>query len=131
MIVDDEVSMRNLLSDFLSSQGYVVAAYASGAEALKSLNTALGSPPSAIITHLRMRPMSGMDFLGAVQRGFPKVPVLLFTGAANHEEKKEVLKSGAAHYLAKPFSLTVLKSILNKLAPPKECLPVEYRLVNE
>jgi len=121
-IVDDEPSMRNLLRDFLLSQGYQVELYASGAEALKSLNETAKELPFAVIAHVRMHPMNGLDLLANVRREHPEVPVFLFSGAGNPDEKITALKLGAAQYLAKPFSLTVLRALLNDLTVP-DALP--------
>lgn len=115
MIIDDESDMRTLLHDFFSSQGYMVHPFDSPEKALTALRTL--PAPAAIMSHVRMYPISGIDLLRVANRDFPQVPVFLFTGDANPEEKAKAFRLGASHYLAKPFSLTKLKHLLEASLP--------------
>jgi len=110
MVVDDETSMRALLRDFLSSQGYRVNCFASGGAALKAIQS--GRNPLALVSHVRMQPMDGLALLKNIRKDYPSLPVILYTGACSPKEKSHALDLGANGYLAKPFSLLTLKQIL-------------------
>ena len=114
VVVDDEELMRTLLSDFFSSQGYRVRCYSTGAAALKSLQE--DSIPAAVVADIRMIPMSGMDLLKKVKKDFPSLPVVLFTSAGNPEERDEALRSGASDYFTKPFALSDLRSVVERVS---------------
>lgn len=112
MVIDDLASMRDLVKDFLESQGYLVSCYSSVPVALRSLRE--GGLPDAVVSDIRMGPLDGMDLLRLIRDENPVIPVLLFTAFGSPEEKAESMKMGAAHYLTKPFELAVLKSSLER-----------------
>lgn len=118
MIVDDEELMRSLLRDFFTSQGYRVDCYATGAAALKAMQ----SEPalSAVVADIRMVPMNGMELLQKMKADRPQLPVVLFTSAGSPDERDEALRSGAATYLTKPFSLTDLQRVLDQLIQARD-----------
>lgn len=112
MVVDDEVLMRSLLQDFLTSQGYQVHCFATANAALKTLRDGK-KPFSAVIADIRMVPVNGMELLKRVKIDFPTLPVLLFTSAGTPEEREMALRSGAFHYFTKPFPLSDLRQIVD------------------
>lgn len=114
MVVDDETLMRVLLRDFFESQGYDVSCFATAAAALKSLKEGTTTPPSAILSDIRMTPMSGLELLTKVKIDFPLLPVVLFTSGGTPEEKEAALRSGAVHYFVKPFPLFELHQVIEK-----------------
>ncbi len=108
--------MVSLLGDFLRSQGFRVQAFTSGAAALAALSQSPTGFPGAVIAHLRMEPMDGLQLLSAIKRDYPQLPVVLFTGEGSHgDEAQAALRLGAAHCLTKPFSLAGLKDMLAEL----------------
>ncbi len=113
VVVDDEADMRNLLRDFLVSQGYAVRCY-STAEAAMAAVSAL-QLPHAIVADLRMEPIDGMTLLRDVKQQHPSVPVVLFSAAASPKERDEAYRIGATHFLAKPFPLSELARILSRI----------------
>lgn len=117
LVIDDEAAMRNLLRDFLTSQGFSVECYASPEEAIKALKKTIDLP-AAIISDVRMHPVDGIAFLKITKREFPTLPVILFTGEGNSDEKNTALKIGAANYLYKPFLLSNLMDSINQVVPP-------------
>lgn len=118
MVVDDEAPMQGLLKDFLESQGYQVSCYSSVGTVLKILQG--GSQVDAIVSDVRMSPISGLELLRMVKKDYPALPVLLFTAAGSTEECAQSLKMGAARYFIKPFPLTALKSSLQGLLVKKD-----------
>jgi DNA-binding response OmpR family regulator len=99
--------MRALLGDFLSAQGYQVTCFKSAVDAVVQIHQQ--EVPDIVVSDVRMNPMNGISFLRIAKRDHPELPILLYTGGRTHGEEDAVLKLGAAFYLVKPFSLTVLK----------------------
>jgi CheY-like chemotaxis protein len=78
LIVDDEPSMREAVSEILALKGYEVLTARDGLDALDRLVLFL---PDVIISDLMMPRMSGFEFLAVVRERFPQVPVIATSGA--------------------------------------------------
>jgi two-component system response regulator PilR (NtrC family) len=116
LIVDDERSMRELLSIMLRGEGYDVAAADGGAAALAVI---AGETFDLVITDLRMRGVDGLAVLRACKEHAPRTPVLVVTAFASTESAVDAMKLGAYDYVSKPFpldemSLTVAKALERK-----------------
>jgi DNA-binding NtrC family response regulator len=79
MVVDDEPHVREFLRDFLTSQRYEVAAFATGRQLLDAVPT---FQPDVIVMDMRMSGLSGAEVLAAVRRAGVTVPDILTSG--NH-----------------------------------------------
>ena len=77
LVVDDEASNRDLISDLLESEGYHVVMAQDGLDALNQLAVPL---PDVIISDLKMPRMSGFEFLAVVRRKYPDVPLIAISG---------------------------------------------------
>jgi DNA-binding NtrC family response regulator len=111
LVVDDEPLVRTMLAEALQRHGTEVVTAADGEEAL-ALFHEIRSP--LIFTDLRMPRVDGVALLRAVKAQSPETPVVVVTGHGSSDVVDQVLRDGAAHVLAKPFSLGDLKSILGK-----------------
>lgn len=77
LLVDDESSVREVVSAILMAHGYVVVAAKDGLDALHQLDELL---PDVLISDLKMPRMSGFELLAIVRRRFPHVPVIATSG---------------------------------------------------
>ena len=77
LLVDDEPSIRVVLSAVLRSGGYVVDLAEDGFGALRSIQAAI---PDLIISDLRMPNMNGFELLSVVRTKFPQMPVIAISG---------------------------------------------------
>jgi len=77
LVVDDEPSLRGVVSAILAARGYAVVAANDGLDALDQLAKSL---PDIILSDLRMPRMSGFEFLAIVRQRFPQVPVIATSG---------------------------------------------------
>lgn len=118
IIVDDEPAMLGLLRDFFRSQGYATDCYSTASSALDSLRKS-ATRSSVVVADIQMSPMDGIDLLKTLKGEFPSIPVILFSGAGGPDERDIALQLGAAQYLAKPFSLTELRNVVDESAKPK------------
>jgi two-component system response regulator AtoC len=112
LVVDDDPLFCNLLYDALISKGYTVVTASNGQEALGILErTAI----AAVITDVKMPKMSGTVLLKRVKELFPNIPVVLITAHGTVSSAVEVMKQGASDYISKPFSMTELYEVIEKL----------------
>jgi two-component system response regulator PilR (NtrC family) len=102
LIVDDERSMRDVLSIMLKRAGYDVTVAADGAEAIALVEKELFD---LVITDLRMPNAGGLEVLKAVKDASPDTVVLIITAFASAESAVEAMKLGAYDYLPKPFQV--------------------------
>lgn len=103
MLVDDEERFLITTSKLLAKKGYEVITAASGAEALKQLQSAA---VHVVILDVKMPGMDGITTLREIKRLHPMVEVIMLTGHATVETAIDGLKSGAFDYLLKPSDLS-------------------------
>lgn len=116
-VVDDQPEMRQLLRDFLTTQGYRVECFSSSTGAIKALENQNGHPRfAAIVSDVNMGGgMNGMDLLKSIKEEHPDLPVLLITAHSTKFQADEAKKAGAYDYLTKPFPLSRLANALQSV----------------
>ena len=100
-IVDDDADVRVALTRLVSSAGFAVETYASGAEFLRSVDD---HEPDCVVLDLHMPQVSGFDVQGALARAHPAVPIVVITGHDTLESRARALRLGAKDYLCKPVN---------------------------
>jgi two-component system alkaline phosphatase synthesis response regulator PhoP len=116
LVVDDEEEMRDLLSEFLTREGYQVLLAASGDESLK---IAQRDNPSVILLDVKMPGLNGIDTCRGLKSHEKTwhIPVIVTT--AYRERVLEAFDAGADDFVSKPFHLEELavrvKSIVRLL----------------
>jgi two-component system phosphate regulon response regulator OmpR len=125
LVVDDDRRIRDLLSRFLTSEGYRVTTAETAADArakLKSLSFDL------LVLDVMMPGENGFDFAKAL-RGSSEVPILMLTARDAAESRIKGLEMGADDYLSKPFEPRELAlriaNILKRSQPAAPPPPVE------
>ena len=112
LVVDDEKSIRDLLSAALSQWGYQVFLATSGPESLGMLK---GQLLDAALIDIRMPDMDGIDLLRELKRYDSSMEVVIMTGYPTVTTAVEALKEGAYDYLTKPLIIDELKHLLARL----------------
>ena len=102
LIVDDEDSIRQSLSDVLKDEGFEVLLASNGQEALKALDAKL---PDLIILDIWMPIMDGTEVLKEIKAKYPELKVIMISGHGNIEAAVKAIKLGAYDYIEKPLSL--------------------------
>lgn len=100
VVIDDEISVREVIQAYLEKDGYHVFAAASGSQ---GLSLAERVKPALIVLDLMLPDISGEEICAEV-RSRSDVPILMLTAKAGEEERIAGLASGADDYLVKPFS---------------------------
>lgn len=111
LIIDDDHSIRSMLSIVLKNEGYEVIAVESAIIALKKLKK---ETVDLIISDIKMPEISGIELLRKVKLIDQEIPVIMITGFASTNDAVEAMKLGAEDYIIKPFNLDELKIIINK-----------------
>ena len=109
LIVDDEKSMRDLLSIALEKAGYDVTPADGGEAAIEAIRK---DSFEAIITDLRMPKVDGLQVLRAARDLSPETAVIVVTAVATTETAVEAMKLGAYDYITKPFKLDEVNLIV-------------------
>lgn len=99
MIVDDDPNISELISLYLTKEGYQTYEYISGVTALEKFNDVL---PDLVILDIMLPQLDGYDVLGEIRK-FSKVPVIMVTAKGETFDKVLGLELGADDYLTKPF----------------------------
>jgi two-component system chemotaxis response regulator CheY len=126
LVVDDDKVTTGLLNRLLTVMGakeIIVAR--DGAEGLR---TAFEKKPSLIVCDIGMKPVDGMAFLGGLKSSnkpdIARIPVVMFSSAAEPEAMERATALGAGGYMIKPFNpngfATELKAVLAKSAAAGE-----------
>jgi two-component system response regulator AtoC len=111
LVVDDEAIMRNFLIEALKRKGLEAIGAENGE---KALNLMKDHSFDLVITDMKMPGLTGMDVLKYVKEVSPRTLVIVVTAFGSIENAVEAMKSGAFHYLIKPFSLESLMANIEK-----------------
>ncbi len=123
LVVDDDPSMRHLLSVILQDHGYEARAVASAEEALKELGA---REFDLVLTDVRMPRMDGLALLREVQRVQPDATVIVMSAYGSQETAIDAVKAGAYDFVSKPFRPDEVVLVLRK-AEERERLARENR----
>lgn len=108
LCIDDEIEIREFISEILTDAGYHVASAGDGQEALELI---LSYAPDLVISDLSMPIMDGLEILRIIREEHPRfadVPFIMLTGFTDKESVIEGLASGADDYLTKPVDASHL-----------------------
>jgi len=111
LIVDDDSSLRNMLSIVLRKEGYSISNAEDGRNALKFLRK---NNTDLIISDIKMPDISGIELLKKVKTINKELPFILITAFSSTNDAIEAMKLGADDYITKPFNLDELKIIINQ-----------------
>lgn len=100
-VVDDDADVRLALGRLVSSAGFAVETFASGAEFLRAIED---QEPDCLVLDLHMPEMSGFDVQDALAVGHASMPVIVITGHDTPESHARAVRLGAKAYLCKPVN---------------------------
>lgn len=112
LVVDDEPALREICEEALGGAGYRVTLAANGKEALDKLCEQCFD---LVISDLRMPAMNGQDLLGQIRKRNIDSDFLVITGYGTTETAVDLMKNGAADYIAKPFDIKHLLLRVNSV----------------
>jgi DNA-binding response OmpR family regulator len=106
LVVDDTASVRTLLQDYLTQQGFRIVTAANGQEAIYE---ARRSNPDLILLDIMMPKMDGFEFLRQYRKE-KQTPVIIITAKEEETDAVLGLELGADDYVIKPFRMRELVS---------------------
>lgn len=114
LVVDDSLSIRNLLQVVLKDAGYQVLLAEDGKDAIKYLDH---EGIRLLITDLHMPVMNGLELIKHVRQTdhYRYLPILFLTTETKGEIKMEAKNAGATGWITKPFSNEKLLQIINRV----------------
>lgn len=117
LVVDDERSMREMLSILLEREGYEAVEAKNGEEALQLFETSIFD---LVISDIQMPGLNGIDLLARIKKLTPDVPVLMITAFATAEQAVDAIKLGAFHYFTKPFNNDEIRALVRNALEKRE-----------
>ena len=102
LVIDDERSIRETLSEILTDEGYAVTAVESGEDGLRRF---LEEAFDLVFLDVWLRDRDGLSLLEAADGRLSEVPVVMISGHANVETAVRAVRLGAYDFLEKPLSL--------------------------
>jgi two-component system, NtrC family, response regulator PilR len=109
LVVDDEPSLRDLLTIMLRKEGYEVTTAESRAQAAEKLSR---TPVAMVITDLKLPDGDGIELLRHVKAVAPETIVIVITAYGSAQTAVAALRLGAHDYLVKPFDVDELKIVV-------------------
>jgi two-component system KDP operon response regulator KdpE len=106
LLIDDDPSLLEILSDYLSRSGYEVETAATGSAGLRAARTAA---PDLVLLDVAMPGLDGWQVLRSL-RETSTVPVIMLTARSDEPEILQGFALGADDYVMKPFSFAQLEA---------------------
>jgi FixJ family two-component response regulator len=99
-VVEDDSSMREALTDLITSVGLLVEAFNSAREFLEHRRH---DAPACLVLDVRLPGLSGLDLQRELARTEEPIPIIFITGHGDIPMSVRAIKEGAVEFLAKPF----------------------------
>jgi len=125
LVIDDEKSIRNVLKDILTNEGYKVDEAADGEEGFKKFSE---TDFDAVLCDIKMPKIDGIEFLQKAYELKPEVPIIIISGHGNIETAVDAVKKGAYDYISKPPDLNRLLITIRN-ATDKKVLVKESKIL--
>ena len=114
LVVDDEDTMRMLITETLALENYEVSEATNGKSALELIKK---DKPDIILLDLMMPEMDGYQVISKLkgQGIVDDFKIVMLTAKGQQEDKKSALEQGADHFLSKPFSPMQLLDLVEEI----------------
>jgi signal transduction histidine kinase len=119
LVVDDEETIREMVSKIINLIGHEVVTTGNGREALEILRS---QPFSIMITDVKMPEMDGFELMKVVRDQFPGTPIICMTAHGATYNYTDVVGVGATDYISKPFTIDEMKAKLNRVIREKDLI---------
>jgi DNA-binding NtrC family response regulator len=110
LLVDDEDALRGVVAERLQDEGFTVVEAPSGEAALDQLQRFAFD---IVVSDLRLPGIDGRDVIDAALERYPGILAIVVTGYATVKDAVDVIKRGAADFVAKPFHFDELLHVIN------------------
>ena len=111
LVVDDEMSIREILADGLESFGYEVVQAKNAAD---GFDTVKRGGVSLVLSDIEMPGENGLSLLRRIKDSDPDVDVIMVTGVVDFETAVGTIRKGASDYVSKPFNLAEVRIVVER-----------------
>jgi DNA-binding NtrC family response regulator len=125
LIVDDDDVMQETLSDVLIKRGYEIFSVGSGNGALSVIKKNI---IDLILLDMKLPDVDGLEVLKKIKEFDTEILVIIMTAYSDVQTAVLAMKSGAYHYINKPFELEELKLLIEKGLETKSLINEVRRL---
>ena len=105
LIIDGDISLSTVLSDYLASRGYKSQVANTGRAGLDSLAAA---HYDLVLMELQGIGMNGYELLKDIRHRMPQLPLIVLTTRSDREDQMRAFQLGADDYQIKPFTMDIL-----------------------
>ena len=105
LLIDGDISLSTVLSDYLVSRGYKAQAVSNGKTGLELLAEGHWD---LVLMELQNVGINGFELLKDIRHRLPKIPLIVLTVRADRESQMRAFQLGADDYQTKPFSMDIL-----------------------
>ena len=116
LFVDDDITILNMVEEYLSAFDYKINIVDSG---LKALDLIKDKDFDVVFTDFKMPDIDGLELLAMIKEYRPATEVIIVTGHGTMESAIQAMKFGSYDYIQKPFKLDVLRIVIDKLFEEK------------
>jgi PAS domain S-box-containing protein len=113
LVIDDELSIRNITKQTLEAFGYRVLTASDGAEAIGSY-ASQAQQIAIVITDMMMPIMDGAAFIQVIRRINPSIRIIAVSGIDSGDNVAKATNAGAHHFLVKPYTAESLLKLVRK-----------------
>ena len=117
LVIDDEDSVRDVLSRMLKAKGHQVAVASNGEEGIERFRS---EPFDLVLTDLGMPKLSGWEVGKTIKAINPKVPIAMITGWGVELDKQKLSENGIDLSIAKPFNFDQVINLVSEAMELKE-----------
>ncbi len=119
LIVDDEASLRLILTRSLNRAGFTCKETEDGESAYGLI---LENRFDLVISDISMPGIDGMELLEKVKKKFPDIEFIMMTGYASEYSYVDIMNAGASDYMTKPFNINSAIARISRIAREKSNL---------
>jgi len=114
MVVDDSLSVRRSLTQFMEDSGYKVRAARDGIEAIEILE---GFKPDILLVDMEMPRMNGIELSAYVRshESIADIPIIMITSRSSTKHREQAERAGINSHVTKPFSEVALLEEIERL----------------
>ena len=105
LIIDSDVTLSTVLSDYLASRGYKTQRVSDGKAGMDLLRSGHWD---ALLMELQGVGMNGYDLIKEVRHLLPQIPLIVLTTRSEREDQMRAFQLGCDDYQTKPFSMDLL-----------------------
>jgi len=126
LIVEDERTLREGLTDLLSAAGHDVVAHERGRPAV---DCGTREAFDLVLLDLMLPDLDGVEVCRRLRRARPSLPILMLTARGSEDDKVAGLEAGADDYLTKPFAVRELLARIQALGRRATAVPAEPEIL--